>query len=445
MKEPRHITHASGHVAAHGRWYAALRLLCALVCVIVIALDAISLPAAYTLLQSPCAPCAPNGIQFTVDQINAVKAAGISVQAFALYTVILIAVTQFTFSGLGALLFIRRSDDGMALITSLTLVTFGGAAFTGTLQALPSINTLFAAPVYTLNVIGQVSFFVFLYLFPNGRWVPRWTVIPAVIWLLVWVLPAMPSSSPMVQAFAAMATTEPVFIALILSVVAAQIYRYWRVSSLHERHQTKWVVFGIGLGLVGFLTVIILGNILLPSQVTNNPILTLGVNTLDYAFFLLIPISIAIAVLRSRLYDVDALINGTLVYGSLTVTLATLYFGLIAGAQTLLRHINAQAGQSQLVIILSTLLIAALIQPLRRRIQAIIDQRFYRRKYDAAHTLQAFDATLRGEVELGDLSDHLVTVVQQTMQPTQVSLWLRPATEHGGEQGKSGEGEGEAG
>jgi hypothetical protein len=335
-----------------------------------------------------------------------------------------IAFTQFSFIGLGALLFIRRSDDRMALFTSLTLVTFGGAAFTGTMHALPSVNGLFTTPIYLLNVVGQIAFITFFYLFPNGRFIPRWAVILVVVWSLGWLFPIF--HNPSLDAFAATVTHGWLFVVLVLSAVVAQVYRYWRVSTASERQQTKWVVYGLGLGLMGFLAVVVFENLVAPVSVRDAPLATLASNTLTYGFFLLVPISIAIAVLRSRLYDVDTLISRTLVYGSLTAILAALYLGLVIGAQALIRLFTDQQTQSPVVIVLSTLLIAALVQPLRRGLQGAIDQRFYRRKYDAARTLAAFGATLRQEVELDELSASLVAVVEETMRPTRVSLWLRP-------------------
>ncbi len=146
------------------------------------------------------------------------------------------------------------------------------------------------------------------------------------------------------------------------------------------------------------------------------------------AFMLFIPLSIGFAVLRSRLFDIDVVINRTLVYGSLTAILAGVYFGGVTATQAIFRALTSQEEQPQLAIVVSTLVIAALFNPLRRRIQGFIDRRFYRSKYDAAKTLEAFSAKLRDETDLDTLSDDLVGVVQETLQPAHVSLWLRPDT-----------------
>jgi hypothetical protein len=153
---------------------------------------------------------------------------------------------------------------------------------------------------------------------------------------------------------------------------------------------------------------------------------------------LMIPLSIGIAMLRSRLFDIDVVINRTLVYGSLTLMLALVYFGGVTATQALFSALTGDEGLPQLAVVASTLAIAALFNPLRRRVQAFIDRRFYRRKYDARKTLEAFTSRLREETDLNTLGDDLVGVVRESVQPAHASLWLRPRAEvaQGNAQGK---------
>ncbi len=214
-----------------------------------------------------------------------------------------------------------------------------------------------------------------------------------------------------------------------LGVLAlAQLYRYFRESNPVEKQQTKWVAFSFFILVAGAVGENILGNSL---SIQHNGLLYLLVTESFPLLTLIVPFSLIMAMLRYRLWDIDIIINRTLVYGSLTALLALLYFGLIVALQALFQGVFHQ--NNAVAIVISTLVIAALFQPLRRRIQGIIDRRFYRRKYDAARTVAAFSAVLRSEVDLSQLSEQLIAVVQETMQPRFVSLWLRPP-EHDGKQ-----------
>jgi hypothetical protein len=208
------------------------------------------------------------------------------------------------------------------------------------------------------------------------------------------------------------------------SPIAVQVYRYRRIFTQAQRQQTKWVVFGLTCFLVLFLFTIVIDG-LIPTVGVVGSLFYLANTSLTQLAFLLIPLSVTIAILRSRLWDIDVIIRRALVYSTLTVILALLYFGLVIGLESLLRPLAGQGAQSQVIIVASTLVIAVLFQPLRHRIQAIIDRRFYRRKYNAAKIVEAFSATLCNEVDLSLLREHLITVVQDTMEPSHVSLWLR--------------------
>jgi hypothetical protein len=202
---------------------------------------------------------------------------------------------------------------------------------------------------------------------------------------------------------------------LTIAALVSLVLRFLRAKE-RERQQIKWLTYGTAI-----MAVLIVGSIFILND-PNSPIYAL---IFDLAIMLL-PLSIGISILRNQLYDIDRLINRTLVYGLLTVLLALIYLGGVVLLQNLVNGLTGKAGQSPLIIVGSTLAIAALFQPLRMRIQAIINRRFYRRNYDAARTLAAFSATLRNEMDLGQLHEHVVAVVQETMQPTHVSLWLRP-------------------
>jgi cation transport ATPase len=201
--------------------------------------------------------------------------------------------------------------------------------------------------------------------------------------------------------------------------IYAQAYRYRHVSGPAQRQQTKWVALSLGL----LFSVLALGFVI-PSLIVDTANAWFAWALLaTVPLIVLFPVSVAIAVLRHRLYDIDRLITRTLTYGLLTVVLGILYAGAVV---VLGQALNPRGGESALAVAASTLLVAALFQPLRRRIQDTVDRRFNRRRYDAARTIETFSARLRDQVDLDTLSAELLAVVDQTMQPTTVSLWLRP-------------------
>jgi hypothetical protein len=213
-----------------------------------------------------------------------------------------------------------------------------------------------------------------------------------------------------------------IFGAIILAALSL-VLRYRRAGGI-ERQQIKWfayaaVLFGGSFIFGGFLGWDLPG---------------IWDALFETVTFVGLYVAVGIAILRYRLYDIDVIINRTLVYGTLTALLATVYLGGVATTQAVFRTLTGQEEQPQLAIVVSTLVIAALFNPLRRRIQSFIDRRFYRRKYDARKTLEAFSTKLRDETDLEALNNELVSVVRETMQPAHVSVWLRPETASKGEQ-----------
>jgi hypothetical protein len=267
---------------------------------------------------------------------------------------------------------------------------------------------------------------LFLVTFPTGRFAPRWTWIVA----FVWVIQFFAFDLGGLLGDAAQGLLIGILVPLTYgSTALVLIYRYRRVFTPVQRQQTKWVVFGIGMGVLNFFGYALLALIFPALGAPDAPYQLLS-GLFGALLFLSIPLSIGIAILRFRLWDIDVLINRTLVYGSLTALLAAVYFGSVVGLQHLAAAAaGPQATRNPLILVLSTLLIAALFSPLRRRIQTTIDHRFYRHKYDATKTLDAFSATVRGELDLAEVREHLQAVVEETMQPVHASLWLRPQQE----------------
>ncbi len=275
-------------------------------------------------------------------------------------------------------------------------------------------------------------------LFPNGqpptrRW--RWVSVAAIAWAALFVLIVTFSQRIEASTTSNLAFDNPIgvlgdamvqplialwiagLLTLVVLCVAALFTRFRRANDT-ERKQIEWLLYACAVFLVVYI-----GGIVSETSGTT----TFAGTIWEVCFGLSLgafPAAIGIAILRYRLFDIDVIINRTLVYGSLTVVLALVYFASVVLLEGLFRPLFGST--NDLAIVASTLALAALFQPLRSRIQAFIDRRFYRRRYDAARTLQAFAAHARDEVDVSRLSDEMVRVVHETFQPELVSLWLRP-------------------
>ena len=418
-----------------GPWLLFARAAWVVVAITALAIVIFSVPSSFEHYSSVCTAASQVCSEQAVDQptpegVRALRDAGLSVRTYALLNVIVDKVFQLVWLVVGVLIFWRRSDDRMALLVSMFLVSFGPVSVDTTdAEALISSQPAWQLPVQVVEIVGNVCAVLFFLLFPSGRFAPRW-----MRWLAVAFCAFQVSRSPFWEFYSLSPSLEMVswlvFLGIVVSLVWSQTYSYRRFSSPVQRRQTKWVMFGTTLAIAGTFPFQVPVDLSLVDGDT--PIRLLLLRTGFSLSFLLVPLSISVAVLRSHLFDIDVLINRTLVYGSLTAMLIGLYFGAIVVLQQLFVDLTGE--KSTLAVVASTLAIAALFNPLRRRTQAFIDRRFYRSKYDARKTLEAFSAQLRNETDLAALSNDFIGVVRETMQPEHVTLWLRPGTGSGDRQ-----------
>lgn len=362
----------------------------------------------WTALQTVCHPdSACQSFQLDPAAARTLTQHGISLVAYGVSTAIALAAVWLLWYGLAALIIWRKPEDRGAVVAAFFLVIFPATEVT---LWIPSgvVSSLLVTVFLSLLLI-------FGLLFPDGHFVPRWIRWLAVAVVVVLGVDSLPLPAVLNGIFSILA------IILFVGVIAAPVHRYRSVSSWTERQQTKWGLFGFAVSILGLLGIWLVSSIV---PRAGNGSLYSAVDTTGVVIVVsAIPLSIGIAVLRSRLWDIDRVINRALVYTTLTLILAVMYVGGVIALQALFRLVSGSS--SGLAIALSTLAIAALFQPLRRWIQKGIDRRFYRTKYDAQRILAAFSEQLQDEVDLTQLSHDLTAVVHDTLHPQHVSLWLR--------------------
>lgn len=366
----------------------------------------------------------------TQEFAPALKTAGLSPQFFAGYRTAFNTLEAAAFILVGIFIFIRKSDDWMVMLASVACSTFA-VLFVPTLIRLIVYHPAFEVPVAFVRALGLAfALIVFYYLFPDGRLVPGWLRWIALLWaglVTLWFLfPGMPLNLVFLDTwFNNIAASFVLFSIVFGSGVLSQIYRYRRVSNALQRQQTKWVVFGTTMAFAGFflyyLPMALFPELRVPSFPRVIHILV-GIPVLD-TFVLAAPVSLGLAILRFRLWDVDYLINRSLVYAILSGILVTLYALSVFVFQRVFTGLTG-SNQPGIVSVLSTLVIALAFSPLRSRIQQVIDRRFYRQKFNAIQALAEFGGAVRDEVDLSHLTGQLMAVIRETVQPAQMSLVL---------------------
>lgn len=353
-----------------------------------------------------------NPIEFTDEDLTVSPGIAASSSGIATAWVTVSSIWNLAYLGAAVLIVSRRSDDWIALLVSFALITLGGVAFSPANSILLVTHPQVSPIVDSLETLGYFSFLFLLITFPDGRFTPRWTR-----WTLSFLLLILLPTPFIIAGLIAI-------LGYLALAIYSQVYRYRHVSGALQHQQTKWVTVGLAsqLAIMGswiFVAAQYPADVPAAARTTTLLVILPVVILLGSLF----PISVTFSILRYRLWDIDIVINRTLVYGTLSGVLILIYFAGVVLLQILFRGLTGQ--ESPLAVVASTLMIAGLFNPLRQRIQAVIDRRLYRRKYNAARTLEIFGAKVRDEVDLGELSGTLLEIVDKSVQPEHVTLWLK--------------------
>ncbi|MFM8319622.1 MAG: hypothetical protein ACKOC5_01805, partial [Chloroflexota bacterium] len=310
--------------------------------------------------------------------------------------------------------------ERMALYTAYMLLCFS-LVLNSSVSTVVDGEGFWTDAATLIGFLGALLFVLFMLIFPDGRFVPRWAVwLPRlfILWFISWFF--LPQFGPANQSND---TINLVVAAWMVTAISMQVYRYLRVSNVVERQQTKWVAFSLLL-LLSIETLSTVAVAIAPQwePFGPSPLADLLAGLVGDLLWLIFPAGLVIAMLRYRLWEIDRLINKALVYSVLTLVLGSLYMASVMGLQALFSTWSGQSSGAAAVI--STLGVAALFNPLRGQVQAAIDRRFYRQKYDAERILAAFGEAVRSEVSLERLGEQLTAAVEQTLQPETLSLWL---------------------
>lgn len=367
----------------------------------------------------------------TRDFTPALERLRLSPTFYAILRTGLDASTILSFTAIGIVIILRKPRDWMVFLTAIACMTFS-TMFIPTLIQLAEAQPVFRVPASFIRMIGlAASVIVFLFLFPNGRFTPRITRWLAAIWaglsLWWWINPAAPANIVHLTDWnTGMAKTVGLLFGAYSIGVAAQIWRYRTTTDPGQKQQIKWFLYGAVSGLLGFglyYAGLILFPVLSRPDLPRLVYMLVGLPVYHFSI-LMVPLSLAVAISRFRLWDLDLVINRSLVFSIVTGLIIAGYALAVIILEQFF-HLSMGWDRSPLAIALSTLLIAFTFAPLRNIIQARVDRRFYRKKYSDEKAITALSMKLRDEVDINRLAEALLTTIDETMQPEHVSLWLR--------------------
>lgn len=404
-----------------GRWLVLVRTGWLALGALSVGLFAAGIPTEFAQLRLGCPTpaCASTGGVAPAD-VSLLGNLGLSLDFFAAYGIALELVFALVFVVVAALIFWRKSSDRQALFVSVTLLLFGTATQPFAISSFVTAHPSWGQLVDGLHFLGSASFSLFLFIFPDGRFVPRWTRWVALVWI-VWLLPRywFPDWPPSGLALPNLV----VWLGALGGAVYSQVYRYRRVSNAVQRQQTKWVVFGIAMGLALFIIVNIMVSTILPFPTSANELTTLMVGAaLMNGALLLIPLSIGIAVLRYHLFDIDILINRTFVYLTLTAIVVGTYMFVVGYLSTLF-HVENNLVMS----ILAAGCIAVLFAPLRDRLQRGVNRMMYGERDDPYAVLSRLGERLEAAFAPEAILPTLVETIAQSLKLPYVAITLDQA------------------
>ena len=361
-------------------------------------------------------PCPPFRLVFRSEEDLA--KIGMTVASFAKMSVGLDILLAAVFTACALVIFLRKPRDPFTVFVTVMLVTFGMATFAGGIRVIaftyPNLNLL----IRTIEMFGNVAMLAFYFVFPNGRFTPRWTVAIVILWFLLVFPPYFLPDSPLNLQSKGL-IFELIFYATLLSGIASQIYRYLRVSDPIEKQQTKWVVYGLTLGMGGYVAVRTIGGFVPDPYGSALPIgITLLI--LGELFILLLPLSISIAVIRYRLWDINPIINRTLVYGALSFLTIAFYI-LTVGGFALYFHNNAT---NLVTSFIATGVVAFLFEPLRQQLQRAVNRFMYGERDDPATVLIRLSQRLESTLAPDSILRTIVETLAQTLRLPYVAISL---------------------
>jgi hypothetical protein len=378
----------------------------------------------FAQLQSACQGPQCNFLAVSPAEMERLEAWGISPRTFALIMTGMTMLAVSVWCLLSGLILWRQGASRIGWAISLALIVMPVTVIADADNLADNIPALFI-PSVILSQLGLAIFHLFLYLFPNGRFYPRWAFVPLSLTYVSFSIFGLGFAGFIALPAWAFEASALATSGLVALTIGFQILRYQRVSTALERQQTKWVLLGFSAIALSFpVWIMLFGGVLDIPAGLPRLLATLGGWLFTLSIISALPVTMAIAIMRYRLWEIDLVIRRTLSYSALSAVLVSVYLGSVLVLQSTFQALTGQR-QGELVTVLSTLAIAALFGSVQRRVQNSIDRRFFRRKYDAARTLASFAASVRSETDLTRLSEQLTDVVNETMEPASVALWLR--------------------